>query len=218
MRLIHYINEGSKKEIELPERWAGGEINPEDKIIELIKADCKPYLKQRGGGLLYRGMDSFADMLKIKPRKLRKPKDMPLYAHKALDYFFNKKFGWKVRSQGVFCSARYNQAIIYGHGYSIWPIGKFDFVWSKDIKDLYLTVVDVKNQILKDHNKTTALESLTQEDVIKRTKPKLKQIVNTYKKTNLAGAIDGQYGEIVLNCNSYYAVNHQHLLYFADKL
>ncbi len=109
------------------------------KMASMLFRDCKPYLKdlKKSGKVMYRGAYG-GDMTKIIPRKDRQPKDMDQELSDEIDDAFMSHVGWKPRSEGVFCSGDYKQAEGYGSAvFTVWPIGKYKFVWSLSIYDLY---------------------------------------------------------------------------------
>lgn len=183
MKLKQYLNEG-KTSIDVPP-------DEQNEFLEtLLTKNCKQYLNAIKGTqkLLYRGTEQVFKIAEITPRKNRNPKDMPLEYHKLLDKLFNTKFGWKPRSTGIFCSGRH-QAAVYGSVYSIWPIGKFKFIWSPKIHDLYLKIY---------RDSSTFKNAIAQ--------PAIQDLVDTYQSNNLKSAIYNE-NEVMLICNSYYLIN-----------
>ncbi|CAG7581450.1 MAG: hypothetical protein SLAVMIC_00848 [uncultured marine phage] len=69
----------------------------------------------------------------------RKPLDMNLGTHKLLDEYFDKKFGVRLRSKGVFTST-WLLAKSYGIPFLFFPTGNFDYYWSPEVRDLYKAV------------------------------------------------------------------------------
>jgi len=125
-----YITEIRASELEL------------ESILYLIKRDCKPFLKRVKGAkeFLWRGMDRRLDIItKIVPRKNRAPKDTPQEVHDILDDLFRSRFGWKARSEGVFCYARKGSAEGYGTAHMVFPIGDWTFLWNGEVNDLYVS-------------------------------------------------------------------------------
>jgi hypothetical protein len=124
-----------------------GYLNEELLVIEELAAklikDCGPYLKllskHKFTRMLYRGSKNpfNGNITKVIPRKNREPKDMPQKLHQVLDAHFHKKFGWKARSEGVFVNPSQEMVKEYGASNLFFPIGKFKFVWSPKIGDLY---------------------------------------------------------------------------------
>lgn len=129
MRLKQYINEAKSV----------------DEIYEILSKDCKPFINdflKRKKTFLWRGTNKRIDSIqKITPRKDRKPRDMPKELHKFLDNVFKDNFGWYVRSEGVFvASDRYfaeDFSDTGGDAYLFFPIGRYDYIWSPVIKDIY---------------------------------------------------------------------------------
>jgi hypothetical protein len=106
-----------------------------------IKKHCMPFLKTFKIPI-YRGKEDDRMFFKAKTRKDRIPKDMPRYLHEYLDILFEKKFGWRVRSSGAFCTIDFAQSLSYGTPYMFFPIGDFQFIHSPQIRDLYVFLRD----------------------------------------------------------------------------
>ena len=117
-----------------------------EKLEDFILKNCQPYLRQNKTGLpLYRGIggehvddDDLDDILIKKVRKNRQPKDTADYLHIIFDEAFKKRFGWGVRSQGLFATGCRESTKHYGAAYIVFPIGDFSFVFSPEIGDLYV--------------------------------------------------------------------------------
>lgn len=114
-----------------------------EEVAELIKRDCQPWLKEAGKNLFYRGLDSKSSGGYLKPlfdtdlflkgsvRNDRSPKDSPNWLHDALNDYFISKVGVPLRSASLFIAADYGLASNYGKTYMIFPIGNFNYAWSK---------------------------------------------------------------------------------------
>jgi hypothetical protein len=121
---------------------------------------------------------------KKKVRKDRKPKDMDIKTHKELNKLFHKKFGWKVRSEGLFCTGNINEAGGYGYEFLVFPIGEFKYVWSPEIRDLYSFIEEMKGEGLEYD---------------------LQKIVNSYKNKSMADGIKKKM-EFSIKCDEYYMI------------
>lgn len=112
------------------------------KFMAKIKRDCQPYLKQ-AGNLVFRegmwrglGLDNPSErMTKTARLDDRVPRDMDQDLHESLNVFFNDTYGHPYRN-GVFVTGDRAEASQYGELYQIFPIGKFDYLWSPEIPDL----------------------------------------------------------------------------------
>lgn len=108
-----------------------------------VEKDCKDFLRElkKGGNntFLLRGIrNADADIFIKHSRSDRWPKDTGGEVHEAFDEAFQKLFGWKARSENsVFCSGKYNTVNNYGDVCIIFPIGRFRYLWSDNITDLY---------------------------------------------------------------------------------
>ena len=88
---------------------------------------------------LWRGTNYIIpDVRYLKVRTNREPMSTCKEIHKISDSIFYKEFGIKARSETLFCFPDWREAKSYGTYVNIIiPIGKFDFIWSKKIKDFY---------------------------------------------------------------------------------
>ena len=74
---------------------------------------------------------------KLKTRKNREPLDTCIKLHNILNDSFKKYTGIKARSETVFCIPNKKVTKVYGKPFIMIPIGKFDYIWSPKINDLY---------------------------------------------------------------------------------
>jgi hypothetical protein len=171
-------------------------LNEEEEYFDyigIIERDCKPFLSFikvfKPIPFVYRGVKSNKTFIHKTPRSDRKPLDTPLETHKILDELFYEKFGWKVRSEGVF-TFTYSGAG-YGTNYYFFPIGKnFKYVYSPDVKDLFITIERMGKK--------------------SKDREELKKIVDTYyQNEKYAQAFVGVNKEIVWKCDSYYLLNQK---------
>jgi len=183
-----------------------------DDIIR-IKNDCAEYFYE--SRFLHKNYPIYRRMNKkirtydiIIPRKNRKPLDTPKEIHKKLDELFKKEFGWKARSEGVFCSGDAPSSV-YGDLYYIFPIDKFKYVWSPDIRDLTLELE--RFDILYIEGDGKFIEGYD----YKKFHEILPQLVSTYKDNDLQSALRSG-NEISLKCKKYYAINASHLESYPD--
>lgn len=155
------------------------------RIAEIIKKDCKPYLKEIGNLSLYRGM--FAEnrpFVKKISRTDRKPKDSSLVSHKIMDNIFKKKYGWKARSEGVFVTGDRSITHAYGITYIYFPIGKYKYLWSPNIHDLGTEIVSDRIKLITDNytNKNLKLAAKSNNEIIFKVKEYYVVDENYYRK------------------------------------
>ena len=130
------------------------EATDHNELKELLEHFCAPFIREsKSRGLLKRGMkfsreneksvaDPFDDNDRIyywerAVRQDRKPKDLTAGLHLKIDQWFNEKFGFKARSQTVFCVGERGNVAEYGDLYYIFPMGEFQYVWSPNVRDLF---------------------------------------------------------------------------------
>ena len=66
----------------------------------------------------------------------RRPLDTPQLISSITDDAFEHIFGWRPRSQGMFCSGSHSQASEYGKVFQIFPIGPLKYLWSPTVPDM----------------------------------------------------------------------------------
>jgi hypothetical protein len=194
MKFNNYINESTDLITFL-------EKNVEKSFIDTIKKTT----------YLFRGTSTFIDDFKIiQPRKDRRPKDMPERVHKILDAKFKEKFGWNVRSEGVFTTSDRWLTDLHDDikdvpyiTYIFFPIKKFQFVWSKSVDDLYNVLQRKTKPKVKNHNyRKNYVDEVEEADLIEI----VDELLQTYTSGNLTKAIQSE-SEVVFKCDSYVLIN-----------
>lgn len=125
-------------------------------LLHGILKDCQPFIKEmmKDGeqNFLYSGRGIKMDLwFEGKIRSDRVPKDTNPELHSDLNDFFQKKFGYPVRSSSMFTTVNKHMAQNYGNGnaYIIFPKGNYKYVWSPEIRDLYVHINNRIRNILK---------------------------------------------------------------------
>jgi len=146
------------KYIKLFEKFIDNIDNIESELIDLIKRDCAPFLKEfdfpvfrgahieRPEDIYYNGEKDINGSIssenkfiysKRKMRHNRYPESTPREIHDDLNESFREKFGVNVRN-GIFTSLDYNLAERFGDGdFMFFPIGEYKYYWSPIIRDLW---------------------------------------------------------------------------------
>ncbi len=178
----------------------------EDYIIETALGDYKVlmdeciqmmnlYATYRFDKVFWRGTRSHTDQgmtEKIIPRKDRYPKHTNPTDHDLLDKEFQKKFGWKARSEGVFVTSSKTSASSYGKPYICIPADGFKYIWSNEIDDLYIYISDIYSHWY-------------------RADVGYSNIVNKYTDQSLKDALNRRAGnEVMFKCKYYYLVHPIH--------
>ena len=174
------------------------------KIRALLMKDCAPFMKEcRRGGFLYRGIQNLDDLdpvlvdesmgdeipvFKKAVRTDRRPLETSDEGQVMYDKWFEKKFGYKVRAQSMFCFPEDSKAAArqYGQVCLVFPIGDFQYVWSPKVVDLQMYAED-------------RIGYADQADVDKMLDKA------GYKSTGLNSAL-GRSSEIMVRCKAYYAI------------
>lgn len=178
MKFYNYINELDSQN--------------EKKLVEHLKK-CIPFINDLflygDGHFLYSGRRNLrADYIVKSIRQTRNPLDTNKDIHKIIDDSFYEKFGIRARSNTLFCTSSSWIAKNYGVPYFIFPMGKYEVIWSKTIFDLYskTRTIDPDNEL------------------------KIKNIVSNYKQGDLGGALKSG-NEIMLHCKEYLAIKELYI-------
>ena len=113
-------------------------------ITEMLLRDCQPYLNEIGGNILlnrlYRGLTPTRLRQLFGKRDTRQHDRVPMNTrsemHDRLNVWFNENYGHSYRN-GLFVTGDLKEANQYGKVYVIFPIGDFDFIWHKELNDLF---------------------------------------------------------------------------------
>lgn len=198
------------------------EIDIKDEVREFMQRvahDCKPFLSaKREGSVLYRGLGSANAPVfyNKKIRKDRMPTDTPEEIHDAMDEFFYSKFHVRARSESMFVTGNYTVAKAYGHIYIVYPVGKFEFIWSAKVSDLFATTT---NTVLKKYPQYKDFSLISMEaakedgkdmDVLKTVDELLYD--SDYTDKDLNAAISSG-NEIMVIADSYHAISYGSLTF-----
>lgn len=199
-----------------------------DEMINKVISDCEQFLQQSNypkSKPLWRGIKEQAPYLEKQVRKDRKPTDTLEIVHQIVDRYFEKKFGVRFRSNSVFATSTSSLAEEfagkYGSLYVIFPKGNFSFAWSPNVKDLYTNLNrHLKSKFDLDQDRAEMWESSDGQSFMYKQfnnehtvdKIQFEQSIYgllenlQYQNTDLSSAINSG-AEIMINCNSYYAID-----------
>lgn len=116
-----------------------------ESIKKVLERDCKNFVDEMlrsESDLILRGthydvIKEEDHMFKLNVRKDRKPRDTDIVIHDLMDFYFEKKFNVRLRSQGVFTTKSYMAATEYGIPHIFFPIGDYDYYWNDSVDDVY---------------------------------------------------------------------------------
>jgi hypothetical protein len=208
MKFLKYINEN----------WDSMEaVIKRDDVVKILKQDCGPFLEfckynkivfsriTPYGSTIYPGNQNY---IKKYPHQNRQPTDTPPILSTMIDDLFYRKFGWKVRSSGVFTSPN---SFIDGIADQLcFIIGNFSFVTSPKVSDLYVILGELSRRIYI-QNKIPEIErplfkQITHDHAAAITYAFEKQYLNTFTDTKLSNEVKNHHKEVVFDCHSYYLV------------
>ena len=209
--------------------------------LQLVYTNCMPYIKdlvkegysyiKKNQDVLYSGKNDNNSIITKTVRTDRNPMNTEYDLHLFLDRQFYKKFKIKPRSSAVFCSGAFQTADGYGTPYLIFPVNKYQIIWSNKIRDLYL---DFDKSFLrywtqKYHDERSKIFANFTNDEIRKNLKKYpyeflilpdnnkfmksfvkdmeKEVFSTYQKGNLMDAIKSKH-EIMVICKSYIGLKH----------
>lgn len=191
------------------------EATDHNELKELLEHFCEPFIRQsKSRGLLKRGMTlslegekSVADPYDEEgassriyywervPRRDRNPRDLSAGLHKEIDQWFNEKFGFKARSQAVFCVGERGNVNEYGDLYYIFPMGEFQYAWSPEVRDLFA---------VRSHEMLDYPEDVTDAEKEKYTPLEYFMEGLDYTNDDLDKAVVARH-EVMLKCDKYLA-------------
>lgn len=190
----------------------------EDKQVKgalrnLVKEISPSFLEKSGDRLLFRGIKhnyglsigmylvgGIPEECFVKPvRKDRIPRDMSAIVSKKLDDWFEKEFNFRARSEGLFTVGKSGLDGEFGTSCVVFPLGSFSYLWSPEIKDLWLYI----QRNVYDHYdaKDWKHEVTDEEGKFDADKFDAHMKALNYKTTDLEEAIDSG-NEIMLRCSS----------------
>ena len=212
-------------------------------IIEFVEKNCQEFIKdyrdQNCNGLIYRGSDTdisnsikntnlsdkinnelsgkYLDILMVpkKSRENRKPLDTPTNISNMIDDSFEKKFGIRLRSKGVFGTGSPTHTHHYGYPWIIIPCGQYKLYWSNKIDDLFghlqNSIPDPTDSEIEDYIQKANI------DENQKIKKYFDRISNMYIIGNLKDAIASN-KEVTFICNDFILINSMYAAVIEDYL
>lgn len=206
-------------------------ITEEIDAIDYVERDCQPFLREAKDTILWRGIHSREQFLKIKPRRDRKAKDTPQAISDVMDVIWKQYIGWKPRSEGVFTTTSLLAATTYSEQvYRIFPIGKFRYIYFDNVSDTYTfrSVIEhpfemalMKKPEFSDMRPIIATRAIQNKlkQPLKQMDPEYRKIlmdiaqeklINRKIRTDHLSTLKDTRTEVTLFCKEYYAIRNQH--------
>ena len=141
-------------------------------------------------------------------RKDRRPRNTPQFAHDFIDEWFNERFGFKARSEGLFVIGNPAEATGYGTACIVLPIGEFSTYSSTKIEDL-------TQKLFPDHNweqnsgPIGGHSAWPAGDPDEEQQLQLAKIVldgADYEKNDIVGMAKNTKMEIMIDCDKFVAI------------
>ena len=144
-------------------------------IINEINKKCKSFLNEwlseyngRNLKIWYSGRDHKDSYYEGTIRTNRNPTSTSGKVHTEVDEYFFDEFGTRFRSNAIFVTGDRNEASFYGKVNLIFPIGKYSFLWSTEVTDMFLysDILDQdiskrKDDLLKTYNTDGMKDAIT---------------------------------------------------------
>ena len=197
-----------------------------ESLKTILHSKCNIFLNESNGQKLYRGIRNPNHLYAIKKVRIdRKPVDNSKDVHRYFDKVLYEMFGWKARSQSLFCTGNILQTGDYGEPYVVVPIGRYNYLHSNVIQDLYLELLKPTGEVLNIINKYNIFEKIHQHnwfDIFERSNQKkldikekdvvslVKDICSLYKKNKGIDKAISSRGEIMLNCKEYLEIENDY--------
>ena len=110
----------------------------DEELLNYFLSEVKDYLKEQNGVRLWRATNkNIKGIQKFSARSDRHPRDTPKEVHEWLDKWFKSNFGWKARSQGVFCASTPSGIEMFGKNVNLFfPCNGYKYIYSNTIHDL----------------------------------------------------------------------------------
>jgi hypothetical protein len=233
MRLVEYIRSDHKK---FDNRILDATINKlkkgysehykfvSDMLIEMTDQDFESHWSRC---FFYRGTHG-PKIFERSVKQDRRPKDTHYKLHNWLDNEFQKKFGWRPRTQGLFATGDFGFANGYQNGaWIIFPSNGYKFIWSHKVSDIYKNLnfdayedPDVFPKYFRNeyeqlygadpehHEYDYPFKTFDEyvEDYENKWKKKIADELYYYQDTDLEGAMRSG-NEVMFGCQKYFAIN-----------
>jgi hypothetical protein len=215
VRLIRHLNEQTPQKGLL-------ESFLDDQLIELIHKECKPWLSEIDDfnittvvNPVFRGVNQSIGLYRIMKGTRasdRTPKLTQKEVFEIFDKAFADRFGWWVRSKGVFTGS---ERVAYSYGsnqYVFMPMGKYRYVWSTKYSKVWHNLTTPENwKMMTDKERKIHLDD--QEQVAK-------MAVRYYKDRNIRGVMrtDNVKFEAIFECKNYLLIDKDIYIDISDRI
>ena len=221
MRLLKHLTERTMKEEGIEDFW------------KWVQKKCKPFLKewmplQKTGEMfpLYRGMNE-QDVGEKWVRQDRKPEMSGRKFHIDMDNMMKQVHGINGRTKAMFCTGDVDAVTPYGNAFMVFPVGKYKYLWSGRIRDLYIdaskygyhqnmmdwivsTARKMKIDIYDSKTGSQAQKELRKMGEAQNTQA-LRDMMKHYYTKDLRKAIRSE-NEIMVQCESYLYLSFKYFM------
>ena len=210
-----------------------------EEIIGILERDCKPFLDEiisnykpdypgiifRGSRPSYRLEINNLELYKKSSRQDREPLDTDGDISKMFDDIFEKKFGVRPRSSGVFATKFSSTTSAYGKRYIFIPIGEYKYYWNPNFDDLFTKINSerwyrrfTKPELFRKYKASIFkkfYDFITSNSLEKGIDRELNKLVDGYKNDDLDRNTNQ---EIMFICKEYYLLDASWLVKYKEYL
>lgn len=140
--------------------------------IDLVKKNCKPWLKKAGGfeNLAFRGLKNPIDetFFKKSIRKNRNPRDSKKIVHSMWNKIIKNAGLTANRSNSAFVTGNIYDAGYYGDIYLFFPIGNFKYTWSPLFRDWNYDLHPAQVDLISFFKKIKNITNLSPEEIMEK--------------------------------------------------
>lgn len=193
---------------------------------EYVEEKCQPFFNAFRDSYLSGVRKTLRRGLLINPEgnftrmnvpKNRQPVNTNIRIHNITDDWFFMKFGFRARSQGIFCTSKEDVAKKYGFPFLVFPEGEFHVIHSTKVDDLFLRLdmYAIKKEY-KSHYGLHEVEAFDSREELEefflhtidmeKLRPVIYSILEKfdYRLDDFSGALQSE-NEIIVICDKYFA-------------
>lgn len=217
MRLIRHLNE------QTPFLMKKGPTELEqNQLLELIHKECKPWLREIGSfdiktipNPVFRGVSDNIRLYRVKKgtRKVdRIPKLTQKEVFEIFDKAFAERFGWWVRSKGIFTGSDYVAGSYGSQSYVFFPMGKYRYVWSTKYTEVWKNLTTPGNW--------NVMPNFMRKEHLEEQEKNAKKAVAFYKDKGIRGAMANAFAdfEAIFECKKYLLMEKSTMISIAKRI
>jgi hypothetical protein len=171
-----------------------------NEMMYLVQRDCSEFIKEEFA--LFKHSTSTEDYIISSPKTNRRSKDKPSSFRNIddmLDIYFKEIFGWKPRTEGVFCNPDKDSLIPIGDKYYIFPVDGYKYIWNTKIKSIYSEL----NKFAQMNYGTNIIKLSEDKEMLKDLFENFSEELEFYDNKDL---LYNEKSQVLLGCDKYYMI------------